>query len=280
MNKNTVSKQAKHISKITTKAFTEVVDAARRRSENLNKREKIAYHNAKKMNASIGQKIEKLIPPTNYNKTEDKIETIKKIIKQTPELVAREILSVLKTAEQIETEYNLIEVLNSEKPLLDQDLTSTKVHTLLVQSFYLYEEEFRKNKIHVNIANTDLTIKVDYGVVKSAFGQIFINAVKYCKSDSKIHVETKVINDYVEIIFNMTSLYFDEEEAIKLTEYGARGKQTEGIEGEGIGLYAVSKFMRMHRGYLKMSSNQATCLKSGNKTYSENIFILGFYKNH
>jgi len=277
-DKNTVAKRAKHISKITTEAFTTITRAAKERSKDINAIQTIAYHNAKKMNASIGQKIDKLIPYEEYNREEDKINVIKEEIKASPEIVAREILSVRKTVEQIEAEYNLIEVLDLSEPFSETDLTLTKAHKLLVLGYYFYQEEFSKKRIYVKISETDLAIKVDYGVAKSAIGQIFNNAMKYCKPETTLNVHVNDTGEHVEIIFTMTSLYFDKIEANKFSELGARGLQAKDIVGEGVGLYAVHHFMRMHNGYLNMKSNRSTSFKSGDKTYSENIFVLGFKK--
>ena len=276
--KQTPGKQAKHISKITTEAFPEIRKAAADASKEQNEIKIIAYHNAKKMNASIGHKISKIIPGDSFTKADNKIEIIASEIKKSPDLAAREILSILKTVEQIEAEYNLIEVLDSDEPFDDSDLTTIKVHKLLVLGFYLYEEEFRRKRVYVDINHTDISIKVDYGVAKSAIGQIFNNAVKYCKPDSKVNINAIDIGNYIEINFSMTSLYFNDEETKTLMNLGTRGHQTEDINGEGIGLYAVFSYMKKHKGYFKMDSNPSTRFKSGNKTYSENLFTLGFYK--
>ena len=277
-DKNVVSKQAKHIAKITLEAFPLITKAARERNRDLNKIQTIAYHNAKKMNASIGQKIDKLIPYEEYSREEDKINVIKAAIQSTPDSVAREILGVRKTVEQIEAEYNLIEVLDLSEPFSENDLTLIRAHKVLVLGYYFYQEEFSKKRIFVKISETDLAIKVDYGVAKSAIGQIFNNALKYCKPETPLYVNVNDVNDYIELQFQMTSLYFDESECSKFTELGARGNQVKDIAGEGVGLYAVYHFMRMHNGYFKMSSNKNTSFRSGDKTYSENTFILGFKK--
>lgn len=277
-NKNTVAKQARHISKITTEAFPSITRAANERSRDLNKIQTIAYHNAKKMNASIGQKIDKLIPYEEYKREEGKINIIKSVIQSSPDAVSREILSVRKTVEQIEAEYNLIEVLDLNVPLSDNDLTLIKAHKLLMLGFYYYQEEFSKKRIYVKISETNLSVNVDYGVAKSAIGQIFNNAVKYCKPQTTLDVSINIVNEYIEISFMMKSLYFEEKEAKKFTELRTRGRYVADIPGEGVGLYAVHHFMRVHKGYFKMKSNPDTCFNSGDKTYSDNEFILGFLK--
>lgn len=277
-DKNVVSKQAKHISKITIEAFPTITKAAKERNRDLNKIQTIAYHNAKKMNASIGMKIDKFIPIEEYSREENKINVIKSVIQSSPELVAREILGVRKTVEQIEAEYNLIEVLDLSEPFSESDLTLIRAHKLLVLGYYFYQEEFRKKRIFVKISETDLAIQVDYGVAKSAIGQIFNNALKYCKPETTLYVNVNDVNNYIELQFQMTSLYFGEAEGSKFTELGIRGVQASDIAGEGVGLYAVYHFMRMHNGYFRLNSNSNTGFKSGDKTYSENTFSLGFKK--
>lgn len=275
-DQKTVAKQAKHISKITTASFSTITMAARKRSRDLNAVQSIAYHNAKKMNASIGQKIDRIVALESYTREANKLEIIKSEILKSPEIVAREILGVRKTVEQIEAEYNLIETLELSEPYSQSDLTLIKVHKLLVLGFYLNQEEFSKKKVHVNISETDLAIKVDYGVAKSAISQVFNNAAKYCKPNSEIEVIVKNSDEYINIEFSMTSLFFSADESEKLTDLGIRGDQTEDIAGEGIGLYAVRHFMAKHNGYYRMVSNEHTQLKSADKTYSYNVLTLDF----
>lgn len=277
-DKNVVGKQAKHISRITTQAFPSLAQAAKKKGEMVNRIETIAYHNAKKMNASIGQKIDRFFPDLGRSSYEQKREVFEKKISESPSRFAREIIGVRKIVEQVEAEYNLIDVLDLDQPFRKADLTYLKVHKLVVLGFYLYQEDLVDNKIYVDVSESDVSVKVDYGVAKSAIGQIFNNAVKYCKRDTKLSVDISESDDFVEISFQMTSLHFENEDVGSLMSLGGRGNEAVHQPGDGTGLFAVNQFMRMHHGYFKMHSNSATCFRSDGKQYSENSFVLGFAK--
>lgn len=274
--RSTVAKQAKHISKITTASFDTITRACQRRSDEVNELRTIAYHNAQKMNASIGQKLDKVIP--DLSQPGDRISRIASEIEKNSIAAAKDILSVRKGVEQIEAEYNLVEVLDSREPFADNELMTVRAHKLLVSSFYLHADEFTAQKVYVDIQDTDISLRVDYGVAKSAISQIFSNAVKYCRPNSDIIVSLQVISEYVEISFTMESLKISNEDSTRIVELWGRGSQAPKKNGTGIGLYAVRRYMWMHKGYLAIDNGEKIHSTVNQREYTTNTFRLGFYR--
>lgn len=276
---NVVAKQARYVSKLTAKSFKSIYRATKKKRSDLSDIEQISYHNAKKMNASIGQKINKFIPEKDLYDSDNKIKFIEKSIRVNAKKIAREILNIRKTTEQIETEYNLIEVLDMEREFRIEDMTPIKAHQLIVSAFYLYEEDFIEKKIKVIIDITEENVLVDYGVAKSAIGQLFSNAIKYCKEVTELVITKRYVGEYIEIVFDMESLFFSNMEACTLALKSVRGRMVDDISGGGIGLFAVQNYMRLHGGYLNITSDESTKYHSRGKYYSKNSFVLGFV-NH
>lgn len=275
-DENVVKGTAKHISKITAASFSSIYNASKKKRADLTEIEIIAYHNAKKMNAQIGQKINKIISDNELASTKNKIDFIERKIKKDARSVAREILSARKIVQQIETEYNLIEILDMNQPFRDDDLTKIKAHQLLVSAFYLYEEDFSEKGITVKINPTQVELLVDFGVAKSAIGEIFQNSIKYCKKKTSIDISVTTDDVYSHLTFRMTSLHFSNEEQSRLTLKSFRGSQAQEIQGSGIGLFAVNAYMNLHKGKLSFHSSESTKHYYKNGYYSENTFTLSF----
>ncbi len=270
-------KQAKYLSKITANSFKGIVSAAESQSKDISNIQTIAYHNAKKLNASIGQKIDSIFPSESDFIKSSSVDSIKLAMTKNSDGVAAGILSVRKIVEQVEAEYNLVEILGQSEPFSLNDLTSIRIHKLLVGVYYNYREVLEDRKISVDIRDTSFSIAVDYSIAKSSIGQILSNAAKYCRQDSKVFVDVRKAGEFFEVVFSMTSLYFSISESTEFGAMGVRGSQVKEISGDGIGLYAVGLFQKMHKGYLKMESNQSTKFTSDGKEYSQNEITLGFY---
>jgi light-regulated signal transduction histidine kinase (bacteriophytochrome) len=280
-DKNTTAKQAKYIAKLTVTSLNKLVKIAKDVSSSLNEVEAIAYHNAKKMNASIGQKVDQIIDLETLNSTNDKLGLIKDLIENEPEKVARNVMFIRKTVQQIESEYNLIDSNNIDELLDDSQLTSVKIHKLLVGACYFYREECDAVGVKVFVSPTDAEVKVDYGIAKSAFGQVFSNISKYAKPHSKIQVNTRHLENFIDVCFEMESLYFEPAEVESMGRLNVRGVRAikanrYSKSSSGIGLYAIRKFMHMHGGYYKMVSDKSTQYKSSGLRYSSNRISLGF----
>ena len=108
---------------------------------------------------------------------------------ENPELVSKNIFSVRKTVQQIESEYNLIEISDLSEPFSEKDLTKIKVHKLILKGSLFHEEELKNQNIYVDISPTELSVKPDYGVANSIICQIFDNAQKYCKPSTTIKAD-------------------------------------------------------------------------------------------
>lgn len=275
--KSTPGKQAKFLSKIATDSFRGLVRATEQRARDIGSIQTIAFHNAKKLNASIGQKIDSLLNPKSQFLTSSTLPEIVLAMENRRSEVASAILSVRKIVEQVEDEYNLVDILDQKDPFNRSDLTRVKAHKILLGVKYNYKEVLEDRSIAVQIADTNIEMDVEYSVAKSSIGQILSNAAKYCKRNSTVYVKVARSGKCVELTFSMTSLYFSKAEASSFGNIGVRGRQTKDISGEGVGLHAVGLFQKMHHGYVQMQSIESTKFKSEGKEYSQNSVTLGFH---
>lgn len=270
------AKQAKFLARIATDFFPKLTKAAEKKNQDISDIQTIAYHNAKKLNASIGQKIDTIYDSQNQQINSDIVQKIKEVMQQKPDNIASEILSVRKIVEQVESEYNLVEILADETVFNPEDLTRIRAHSLVMGVFHNYKTLLSKRHVRVRIDQTDQMLDVDYGVAKSSIGQILSNAAKYCQPHSTVEVSVRKNEDFVELIFGMTSLYFSKRDSEKMRHIHFRSPNASRFSGEGIGLFAVNLFQKKHSGYLHFSSDEDTRFSYGGDEYSRNQFVLGF----
>ena len=120
---------------------------------------------------------------------------------------------------------------------------------------------------------------VDIATARSAISQILSNALKHCKPESVVKVKFAVKDGFTDLMFEMISRYFDNIEKHNFTLNKYRGLNSEGLEGQGIGLYAAQRMMMLNTGALEINSNENTRFESQGVIYSENEFLLKF-KSH
>jgi len=239
--------------------------------------ESITLHNVKKLNAGIGLKIERHFSDEFLATAKDKIGAIEGILKTDSKGMARELLSIVKSIRQIESEYSLVESLREQHSTnATQSFTRHKAHTVILMSYYMFEEELARKHIHATFASFSGYILVDFAVARSAISQIFSNAVKYCKPDSEIRINFHSDAERTKVIFLMESRFIPQTDIQMLFLRPYRGNNTDGIRGEGIGLFAAYSMMKMNEGEITCTSNESTKYESEGVWYSSNTFTVTF----
>jgi len=271
-------KQAKPIIKQTINAFINSREVAINISAMRLTANDLAIHNTKNLHAEINNKLLSLFNEEQLSEQVDKISFIEKAMLQDPRKFAREILSVLKSTSQIMHEYNIIDFVAPSTRLQRADFGYHRAHTLCVMCFYLYELEFKEKKIKVTHGQSIDNIYINWGTARTAVSQIFDNCLKYCKPDSDLKIDfIKKKYRHLEIVFEMTSLYFSAEEATKLTLPNYRSKYAKTLsEGKGAGMAIVQRMMQLNEGALVCQSFEKKKYYSGETPYSTNRFILSF----
>ncbi len=275
------SKHAKYIVKIFIDAFYKSILPIQGIAAIQKNASEISVHNTRNLNAEINNKLLSLLKESELYKSDDKIKYIESRIKEKPNAFAREILSVLKSTRQIMNEYNVHDFIDPASILHDADFSRQKIHTLCVMSFYLFEQDFKEKEISLQITKCHDKVIINWNTAQTALAQLYDNCLKYCKKNTTIQVSfTSSSESFIEVKYEMTSLFFSRDESKFLTLFGKRGQFADSIDnkGRGIGMHIIQRMMDLNGGYFRYESNESTKYYSDNKPYSENVFILGFRK--
>lgn len=212
---------------------------------------KTSVHNTKNLNSQITSKLLRQLNESSLSNSKDKTLYIEDLIKYNTFQFAKEILSILKLSSQISSEYNVIDYIKPNIIIPKSEYSYGKIHNLLVLAFYNYEHDFDSNKISVNINSTLESAYSNFNTTQTVFNHILSNALRYCKEKSQINITTKVIDDdYVEIDFNMISLYLNDNIIDRGLISGERDDQAKRLvpKGTGLGLGIIKKLAELNRG--------------------------------
>ncbi len=245
-----------------------------------------SFHNTKSIATNIREKIFALfeIDEEEFaNMKEDKISYMLNIIRGKEYNTARELLSILKSTEQIIHEFTNIDFLNPKVKLSSKQMGIHKAHHIYVLSFYMYERDFLDNRIYINTGKCDDKIFINYSTAKTAIAQILDNTLKYAKPNSVVDVtfSNQTIGDapYIALTFNMKSLAIRRNEIPILIQQDQRSPYAKKaqIPGSGQGLFIVRRMMELNDGFFSIETDDKVQKYKG-LPYTNNTFTLCFKK--
>ena len=242
----------------------------------------ISIHNTRNINAEINSKLLSMFDENILSEVNNKIKYIESQILLRPDVIARELLSIIKSINQVMSEYNIIDLLKPGCKLHKNEFGYHKVHTLCALTFYMYEHEIHKNNLTIYIDKSDECCYVNFGTIKTALAQLYENAIKYCKPSTRIRIHFSNYNSsYISISLEMTSLYFSNEEKSSLLMPEIRGKLADQLnfDGKGYGMSIINRMTELNYGKFNFNSNNSTVHISNGVQYSNNIFSISLLKN-
>ena len=238
----------------------------------------VSIHNTRNIHDYI---LERLKDSIDYQKMmfqDDKVEHIKDIIARDPHGLARDLLSTLKSLEQIVFEYDIIDFINASEPFDDRHFTTQRLHTVMLLCFYIYERDFIIKNIRVTIAETQKSISINFNTFRSAFALLLENCAKYCRPGTEVLIDYSQNSEWFKIDVEMESIYNTESEIHDIFLPGRRGSQAfqmNGNKGEGLGLYIARQLFWLNRigvDFRLIERKQNNTLNG--IEYSRNLFVI------
>ncbi len=98
------------------------------------------------------------------------------------------------------------------------------------------------------IHNGEETVQLDQTLLRNILINLLSNAIKFSNPDSRIHVNCKAHPGYVEITVTDQGIGMSAEDRDHLFERFFRGANAANIQGTGLGLHIVSKYVELLNG--------------------------------
>jgi signal transduction histidine kinase len=109
-------------------------------------------------------------------------------------------------------------------------------------------------------------VNLDLSLLRNVFINLISNALKFSPENSYIDVETEVTENQISISIRDYGIGISEDDKKHLFERFFRGKNVTNIQGTGLGLHIVSKYIELMNGQIEAQSE----LEKGTK------FIITF----
>jgi signal transduction histidine kinase len=97
-------------------------------------------------------------------------------------------------------------------------------------------------------------VNLDLSLLRNVFINLISNASKFSSDRATIDVETEVNEKQILISVRDHGIGISEEDKKHLFERFFRGKNVTNIQGTGLGLHIVSKYVELMNGHIEVSS--------------------------
>jgi|GEM_PF-3212387 signal transduction histidine kinase len=265
------------VANIIDKLIPTFEDEIERIKVNETQRTKRLKHNLITHNTMILQEIFNLIPQDVIaDKISNQLQYVSSVISANSRSVGQALIRILKNASLSKAEFDVHEVLyRSDVPALEFD--THRMHKLLKLAFSSFWLDFLEKKITIQLNESFLNVRIDYKTISAVLCHLLDNATKYTLNNTDLHIHISLEGNYVVTEFDMISLRIDDDEVgiIFQEHYSGRYAKRLGLEGQGIGMYIVNKFIRLNNGRIELQRN---CVPRNARTIEDIIYEQNRFK--
>lgn len=224
--------------------------------ESEQKRFKRLRHNIISLSTNITNELYQIVPQESLIKGgKNQIQLIADIINSDAKGVAEHLLKILKASTLMKSEFDVYDMLNTNKPIFD--IYQHKIHKILNLSLNAFWLDFLKNNIKIEIQENHDLVMVDYTLISVVFSHIFDNAIKYCAKGTMLNIRFRNNFDDLDVIFEMTSIKITLEELDSIFVEGKSGYYTHqaGLSGDGLGMSTIKTLINLNSGKIQIVPN-------------------------
>ncbi len=151
---------------------------------------------------------------------------------------------------------SMIKMTRLESGIIQLNREISNLNDVLLTSIkQIYQKALKKNIDIVFIPfKKDVKLLIDLRWTAEAITNILDNSVKYSKESGKIIIQVHKYELFARIDIEDNGAGFDETEINDVFKRFYRGKNSNGIDGVGIGLYLTREIVSMQNGYIKAKS--------------------------
>ncbi len=120
-----------------------------------------------------------------------------------------------------------------------------------------YQQRFAEKGIQVNIEAQDYPqLKMDKRAMRMVFNNLIGNALRYSQEGGPFTIRVRENGKFCDIDFIDSGIGLSEKDCKKVFGkfYRVQNKETQNIEGAGLGLYITREIVKNHKGKIKVSS--------------------------
>jgi signal transduction histidine kinase len=212
-------------------------------------------HNLINHNSNILLELYKLVPQDAFRNGGNHVDLIEDLLKKDTRKAAFTYLKVLKSSNLMKAEFEVYDMLNTDKPYLD--FTEHQIHKVLILTLNPFWLDLAEQKVSLNIQPFYEKVYIDYRSISVSLSHIFDNAAKYVMPHSELLIKFNNADEFVEIVIEMTSLKVEPHELEHIFKESNSGKWATVLDlnGDGIGMFMVKKLIEFNQGIVQFIAN-------------------------
>ena len=136
--------------------------------------------------------------------------------------------------------------------LKSKDINQT-LETIVIN--HRFAAQAKQIQFHTHFENL-FPIKYDVDLISKVLSNIIDNAIKYSPEHTTIKIQTREVNQFIEITITDQGIGIPAEEVQNLFSrfYRIKNETTQKVKGTGLGLYLSKYFIEAHCGTLEVES--------------------------
>lgn len=264
-------------------AYHDLVEAKTEVEDDVKKAEQLRVnrliHNLTSINAHNIQEIYDLVPQEVLaSDHKNQIAHIVNELRRNPNKAALMFIRIAKHNIHMKSEFSIYKKLDRSDAKLDQ--RTHPIRKVVLNVLHTFFVDFSNNNIFVEVEENRDSVIFDYESIQVALYHLIENSSKYTKKNSIIKIYFIKNGFYLDVIFEMVSLYIEIEERDKIFIEGYSGKNAKKTNksGDGIGMWRIDQMMKINGGEVKVVAGTETEDVMGYE-YAKNKFILSFKRN-
>jgi signal transduction histidine kinase len=152
---------------------------------------------------------------------------------------------------------NILEASGADPKGLKLHFQPVKLKPFLEEVLEGHQRRFAEKGVQVNLEVQDFPpLQLDKRAMKMVFNNIIGNALRYSPDGSSFTVEVKENGKFCDIDFIDVGMGLSDKDCKKVFGkfYRVQNKETQNIEGAGLGLYLTKEIVKNHKGKIKATS--------------------------
>ncbi|MBY0471281.1 CHASE2 domain-containing protein [bacterium] len=153
---------------------------------------------------------------------------------------------------------SILELNKVESDRIQLNRESKDINQIIEKSVEGFKAKARSLQIQMTSNLEPLfPIKIDVVLISKVLNNLIDNALKYSPAGSEVVIESKELDDWVEISVKDQGIGLSEDEKISLFTrfYRAKNEKTAEVAGTGLGLYLTKYFIEAHHGRVEVESH-------------------------
>ncbi len=152
---------------------------------------------------------------------------------------------------------NILEASGADPKGLKLHFQSIDLKSLLSEVIEGHQRNFAEKEMQVNLEVNDCPpLQLDKRAMKMVFSNLIGNALRYSSKGSPFTIRVKQNGKFCDIDFIDSGIGLSDKDCKKVFGkfYRVQNKETQNIEGAGLGLYLTREIVKNHKGKIKATS--------------------------